>query len=125
MQLSSAKKDARITCLVANHRGLTQKLRRSTAYAESLEKKIKELESELTTATRDYVLVRHAAGKEVNEANLEAATATRRAEELLKQFQAFSEKAHGDVDAAAKAVHDRDRLIMQSTTASHVRCVRP
>ena len=44
MQLSSAKKDARITCLVANHRGLTQKLRRSTAYAESLEKKIKELE---------------------------------------------------------------------------------
>jgi coiled-coil domain-containing protein 77 len=90
---------------------------RHSEQRDELEKKIKELESELTTATRDYVLVRHAAGKEVNEANLEAATATRRAEELLKQFQAFSEKAHGDVDAAAKAVHDRDRSIVEAYKA--------
>ena len=69
---------------------------------------------ELAVVTRDYVLVRHAAGKEVNEANLEAAAATRRAEELLKRFEDFSEKAEGDVDAAAKAVHDRDRSIVEA-----------
>ena len=87
---------------------------RHSEQRDELEKKILQLESELAVVTRDYVLVRHAAGKEVNEANLEAAAATRRAEELLKRFEDFSEKAEGDVDAAAKAVHDRDRSIVEA-----------
>ncbi|MDB4339410.1 hypothetical protein N9995_00240 [bacterium] len=87
---------------------------RHSEQRDELEKKILQLESELAVVTRDYVLVRHATGKEVNEANLEAAAATRRAEELLKRFEDFSEKAEGDVDAAAKAVHDRDRSIVEA-----------
>ena len=83
---------------------------RHSEQRDELEKKIIELESELAIVTRDYVLIRHATGKEVNEANLEAATATRRAEELLQKFQDYSEKAVGDVDAAAKAVHDRPKF---------------
>ena len=83
---------------------------RHSEQRDELEKKILELESELAIVTRDYVLIRHAMGKEVNEANLEAATATRRAEELLQKFQDYSEKAVGDVDAAAKAVHDRHKV---------------
>ena len=43
---------------------------RHSEQRDELEKKILELESELATVTRDYVLVRHAMGKEVNEANL-------------------------------------------------------
>jgi coiled-coil domain-containing protein 77 len=93
---------------------------RHSEQRDELEKKILELESELATVTRDYVLVRHAMGKEVNEANLEAAAATRRAEELLQKFQDFSDKKDGDVDAAAKAVHERDRSIVEAYKAQVV-----
>ena len=93
---------------------------RHSEQRDELTKKILQLETELTVVTRDYVLVRHATGKEVNEANLEAATATRRTEELLKKFQDFSEKTEGDVDAAAKAVHDRDRSIVEAYKAQVV-----
>ena len=90
---------------------------RHSEHRDELEKKILQLESELAVVTRDYVLVRHATGKEVNDAKIEAAAATRRAEELHKNFQAFSEKAEGDVDAAAQAVHDRDRCIVEAYKA--------
>ena len=84
---------------------------------EELEKKILQLESEVALATRDYVLVRHTAGKELNAANIAASHATRRAEDLMQKFEAFSAKADGDVDAAAKAVHENNRSIVEAYKA--------